>query len=77
MIYIGLLTDAQKRAGYVVAQDDDFVYVFHRDDGIPKAIAIFPYETATVREIRDTAEHDMKHRRGEARPLLGGEQESK
>jgi len=74
MIYIGLLTDAQKRAGYVVAQDDDFIYLFHRNDGNGRAIAIFPYETATVREIRDTAEHDMKgakanDRRGEARPL--------
>ena len=56
MIFIGLLTDKQKQAGYFVSQDEDFIYLFHRDDGFPKCIGIFTYETATVKEIRDKAE---------------------
>ena len=56
MIYVGLLTHAQKQAGYVVAQDDDFIFVFRHGDGNPIPVAVFPYETATVKEIRDAAE---------------------
>jgi predicted nuclease of predicted toxin-antitoxin system len=56
MIYIGLLTDAQKRAGFFVTQDEDFVYLFHRDEGTPKIIRIFLYETARIKEVRDAAE---------------------
>lgn len=62
MIYIGLLTDTQKQAGYVVAQDDDFIFIFHRGDGNPILIAVFPYETATVKEIRDAAERHRKEK---------------
>ena len=59
MIFIGLLTHQQKQAGYFVSQDEDFIYLFHRANGNPRMIAIFPYEIATVKEIRDKAE---KHR---------------
>lgn len=56
MRFIGLLTDRQKQAGLFVAEDGGFIYLFHRADGSPKIVAIFPYETATVRGIRDIAE---------------------
>ncbi len=55
MIYIGLLTDNQKRAGYFVGQDEDFIYLFHRRNGTPELIAIFLYETATIKQVRDRA----------------------
>lgn len=57
MIYIGLLTHQQKQAGYFVAQDEDFIYLFHRNEGKPNIVAIFLYETATVKEIRDAADY--------------------
>ena len=59
MKFIGLLTDRQKRAGYFVTQDDDFIYVYHRDAGNPKIVAIFPYETATIKEVRDETERAL------------------
>jgi len=62
MQYIGLLTDAQKRAGFFIAQDEDFIYLFHRDEGKPIIVSIFLYETATVKEVRDAAEKAMKER---------------
>ena len=62
MKYIGLLTDAQKREGFFVTQDEDFIYVFHRDSGNPKMIGIFPYETATIKEVRDTTEEALLRR---------------
>lgn len=55
MIYIGLLTHQQKQAGYFVSQDEDFIYLYYRNEGEPSIIAIFLYETATVKEIRDAA----------------------
>jgi len=61
--YIGLLTDQQKRAGFFVTQDEDFVYVFHRNSGTPFIIGIFPYETATIKEIRDNTEKALNNRR--------------
>lgn len=60
MIFIGLLTHEQKQAGFFVSQDEDFIYLFHRNAGKPNIIAIFPYETATVKEIRDTAEEQRE-----------------
>lgn len=56
MIYIGLLTHQQKQAGYFVSQDEDFIYLFHRGNGVPIIMGIFPYATATIKEIRDMAE---------------------
>lgn len=53
MKYIGLLTDEQKRGGFFVGQDEDCIYLFRNNNHTAKAIAIFPYETATVKEIRD------------------------
>ena len=56
MIFIGLLTHAQKQAGFFITQDEDFIYLFHRNGSQPILMAIFNYETATVKEIRDMAE---------------------
>lgn len=60
MIFIGLLTDQQKRAGFFVSQDEDFIYLFHRNGGEPQCLSIFIYETATVKTIRDTTEQHKK-----------------
>lgn len=60
MIYIGLLTHQQKQAGYFITQDEDFIYLFHRGRETPIPIAVFLYDTATVKEIRDAAEAVMK-----------------
>jgi hypothetical protein len=57
MKYVGLLTDEQKRAGYFVSQDEDFIYLWHRMNGNPECIAVFDYETATIREIRERADN--------------------
>jgi len=55
--YIGLLTDAQKRAGLFVAQsDEEFIFLFYAYEGKPRLIAVFNYQVATVKEIRDKAE---------------------
>jgi len=56
VIFIGLLTNSQKQAGYFVCQDEDFIYLFHRANGNPRIVGIFDYETVIVREIRETAE---------------------
>jgi hypothetical protein len=54
--YVGLLTDAQKRAEYFVVQNEDFIFLFKADgNGKAQAIAVFPYETARVKEIRGAA----------------------
>jgi len=59
MRFIGLLTHEQKQAGYFVSQDEDFVHVYHRANGIPRCISIFLYETATIKGVREAAESDM------------------
>ena len=56
MIFIDLLTHEQKQAGYFVSQDEDFIYLFHERNSEAKCIANFPYESARVKEIRDTAQ---------------------
>ena len=56
MIFIGLLTHDQKQAGYFVSQDEDSIYLFHGRNSEAKCIAVFDYEFATVKEIRDTAQ---------------------
>ena len=61
MIFIGLLTHEQKQAGYFVAQDEDFVYMFHRDTGTSRLVAVFDYETARIKEVGDSAEADLRH----------------
>jgi len=60
VIYIGLLNHQQKQAGYFVSQDEDFIYLFHRNDGEPRIVAWFLYDNATVKEIRDKAEQDKQ-----------------
>ena len=59
MKYIGLLTHEQKQAGYFVSQDEDFIYVWRNNNGKPCPIAIFLYDTATVKEIRESAQKDL------------------
>ena len=59
MKFIGLLTHEQKQAGYFVSQDEDFIYLFHAEQGNSSPVAVFLYETATVKEIRDAAEKHM------------------
>lgn len=56
MKWIGLLTDAQKRAGFGVTQDEDFIYLWRGQNSQAELVAIFVYETATIREIREAAE---------------------
>lgn len=60
MIFVGLLTHQQKQAGYFVTQDEDFIYLFHRDDGNPRCITVFMQEYARVKEIRDACYQDME-----------------
>ncbi len=60
MIFIGLLTHKQKQAGYFVNQDEDFVYLFHRNDGNPMPIAVFSYHHCKIRDVREAAERDLK-----------------
>ena len=43
-----------------VSQDEDCIYLFHRNGGSPRIVSVFFYETATVKEIRDRATKDMK-----------------
>ena len=63
MIFIGLLTHKQKQAGYFVTQDEDFIYLFHgKNTDKPVCRAIFLFEIATVKEIRDAAVADMATR---------------
>lgn len=59
MKFIGLLTDEQKHAGYFVTQDEDCVYLFHRNTGNPRLVAVFDYEAAKIKEVRDKAEDDL------------------
>ncbi|MBA7697027.1 hypothetical protein ES703_105685 [subsurface metagenome] len=59
MKYIGLLKDEQKRAGYFISQDDDFIWLWHGLNGKANLLAVFPYDTATVKEIRDKAEEHL------------------
>lgn len=62
MIYIGLLTHQQKQAGYFVGQDEDFIFLWHGNNGYPDIIAVFFYENATVKQIRDFAQRDLDAR---------------
>jgi len=58
MQFVGLLADKQKRAGYFITQTRDFLWLWHRRNGNPICVAIFLYENATVKEIREAAERD-------------------
>lgn len=58
MKYIGLLTDEQKRRGLFITQDEDFIYLWGGRDGSAEIKAVFPYKSATVKEIRDKAEEE-------------------
>lgn len=61
LTYVGLLTDEQKRAGYFVGQDNDFVAIFRAEDkGRHTCVAMLQYETATIKEVRELAEADLR-----------------
>ncbi|KKM73566.1 hypothetical protein LCGC14_1409170 [marine sediment metagenome] len=60
MKWVGLLTDQQKRAGYFISQTEDFIYLWHRRNGNPDIIAVFLYENATVKQIRDEAGNHLQ-----------------
>jgi hypothetical protein len=59
MKFIGLLTHEQKQAGYFVSQDEDFIWLWHTNNGHPDIVAIFLYDDARVKQIREAAD---KHR---------------
>lgn len=65
MSYIGLLTHKQKQSGYFVSQDEDFIYLWHGRNGSPRIVSIFLYDTATIKEVREKAEYDLKGNRNE------------
>ena len=59
MHFMGLLTHTQKRAGYFVNQDPDFVWLWKARNGHADIVAIFLYENATIKQVRESAEADM------------------
>lgn len=59
MRFIGLLTHQQKQAGYFVSQDLDFVWLWKARNGHADIVAIFLYENATIKQVRESAEADM------------------
>ena len=65
MKYEGLLTDSQKRDGYFVTCDEDFVFVYYKRNGNPSPIAILLYETVKLKEIRDIVEEHRELRKGD------------
>ena len=67
MKYEGLLTETQKRAGYFVTQDGEFVFLWHRRNGNPDCLAIFLYDDVKVREIRESADEDIRLQEGGAK----------
>ena len=60
MKYIGLLTHQHKQAGYFITQDEDFIWLWHRRNGNPDCIAIFLYQVARIKEIRDMAQEHLE-----------------
>ncbi|KKM93071.1 hypothetical protein LCGC14_1212070 [marine sediment metagenome] len=69
--YIGLLTHQHKQAGLFVSQDDDFIWLCRAVNGAGEILAVFSYETATIREVREEAE---KYVNGVAGPSGGSAQ---
>lgn len=59
-IWIGLLTDTQKRAGYAVYQDEDFVWLWHTKNGKADIIGVWLYETCRIKQVRDLAQQHME-----------------
>ncbi len=57
----GLLTDRQHRLGYGTMIDEDFVYLVYGDHGKAQVVAIFDYESAKIKDVRDALE---KHQEG-------------
>ena len=59
MNYQGLLLNRQKEKGYFTVGDEDFVFVFYRNQGKPTLAAIFTTR-ATVKQIRDAVDAEIK-----------------
>ena len=60
MEWIGLLTDEQKRAGYFVSQDDDFVWLWRGENtDHPDIIGVWLYEHCRIKDIRDKAQESI------------------
>lgn len=60
MIFIGLLTHQQKQAGYFVAQDGDYVYLFHgKNTDKPRLVKCWLYELVKIKDVRDSADEDI------------------
>lgn len=64
MKYEGLLTEAQKRAGYFVTQDEDFVFLWHGRDSNPDIIAVFLYADVKIKQVREAADEDRNSDNG-------------
>lgn len=62
MNYQGLLLNRQKEAGYFTMGDEDFVWVFHRDQGNPRPIGVFSTHVTTIKDIRDAVDKDFQER---------------
>lgn len=52
MNYQGLLLNRQKELGYFTVGDEDFIFLFHRNNGSPQIVAIFLTDTS-VKQVRD------------------------
>ena len=63
VIFVGLLSDQQKRASYFVTQDEDFIWLWYgKNTNSPYCIGIFLYLDAKVREIREYCQAHLEGR---------------
>jgi len=60
MNYQGLLLNRQKESGYFTMGDEDFVFVFQRNQGTPRLVGVFSTHVTTVKEIRDAVDKEIK-----------------
>lgn len=60
MNYQGLLLNRQKELGYFTMGDEHFIFVFHRDEGKPRPIALFSTHVTTIKEVRDAVDKEIK-----------------
>jgi len=56
MNWQGLLTDKQHHLGYGTTIDEDFVCLWHGKNSDAKLVAIFLYEIATIKEVRQACQ---------------------
>jgi len=67
MRFIGLLTHTQKQAGYFVSQDEDFVWLWKEKDNKPDIVAVFLYENATIKQVREECQKHLSSVIGESK----------